>query len=86
MVLGCSGAIRRSGCEQDSARQIETREVVSDDFVMQRMLSIGLAVGLVTVGVWALVRRLRSRTTRDDLGTVSNAWLHNPRSYTDTAE
>jgi hypothetical protein len=60
--------------------------VFSDDVVMQRMLSVSLAVGLVTVGVWALVRHLRSRTTRDDLGKISDAWLHNPRSYTDTPE
>jgi hypothetical protein len=66
--------------------EIERRDVFSDDVVMQRMLSWSLAVGLVTVGVWALVRRLRSRTTRDDLGTISDAWLHNPRSYTDNSE
>ena len=47
---------------------------------MQRMLSLGLA-GLMAVGVWAVVSRFRSRKARRDLGTISESWLSDPRSY-----
>lgn len=49
---------------------------------MLRVWPIGLAASVVAVTVLAVISRLRSRTRRgDDLGTVSDAWLGNPRSY-----
>jgi hypothetical protein len=48
---------------------------------MQRMVALGLA-GLMVVGVWALISRLRGRKARRDLGTISESWLSDPRSYT----
>ena len=48
---------------------------------MQRLWSIGLAAGLVAV-VWAVMAKRRSRTRGGaDLGTVSQVWLNDPRSY-----
>jgi hypothetical protein len=52
-----------------------------EDASMQRPWSVGLAVG-IAVTVWTVVSRRRSRTRRrENLGTVSDAWLHDPRSY-----
>ena len=49
---------------------------------MLRMWSIGLAAGVVALTVLAVIGRIRSRTRRgNELGTVSGAWLHNPRSF-----
>ena len=49
---------------------------------MQRLWSVGLAVGFVAVTVWTVASRRRSRPRRRvDLGTISDAWLHDPRNY-----
>jgi len=48
---------------------------------MQRILFVSVAAGLAAAGLWTLVRNLRSRTSLDrDLGSVSDAWLNDPRS------
>jgi hypothetical protein len=44
------------------------------------MRSLGLAVGVVAVGVRAILTRGRGKR-RPDLGTISDAWLHDARSY-----
>jgi hypothetical protein len=49
---------------------------------MLRMWLIGLAAGAVAVTSWAVISRLRFRAShRNDLGTISDAWLHDPRSF-----
>ena len=48
---------------------------------MQRAWYLSFAAGLAAVGVWALVRRIRRHAARRDLGTISEAWLSDPRSY-----
>lgn len=53
---------------------------------MQRVLSLSLATGAIAFGVWAVLRRLRAQQSRRDLGTVSDAWLHDSRSYSQNVE
>jgi hypothetical protein len=48
---------------------------------MQRAWYLSLAAGLAAAGIWALVRRVRRQAARRDLGTISEAWLSDPRSY-----
>jgi hypothetical protein len=48
---------------------------------MQRTWYLSAVAGAVAVGLWALVSRLRRQTARRDLGTISEAWLSDPRSY-----
>jgi len=48
---------------------------------MQRIVAISVAAGVVAVSAWALMRQLRGRARRPELGSVSDAWLNNPRSY-----
>jgi len=49
--------------------------------VMQRAWYLSFAAGLAAAGIWALVSRVRRHAARRDLGTISEAWLSDPRSY-----
>jgi hypothetical protein len=48
---------------------------------MQRGWYLSFAAGLAAAGIWALVSRIRRQAARRDLGTISEAWLSDPRSY-----
>ena len=48
---------------------------------MQRAWYLSVAAGVAAAGVWRLVRRIRRHLARRDLGTISEAWLSDPRSY-----
>jgi hypothetical protein len=48
---------------------------------MQRAWYLSLAAGFAAAGIWALFSRVRRQATRRDLGTISEAWLSDPRSY-----
>ena len=48
---------------------------------MQRMWTVGLAAAVMAVTAWVVVGRLRSRSRPYDLGTISDAWLSDPRNY-----
>jgi hypothetical protein len=61
--------------------EVETNRGFSDDDDMQRAWYLSFAAGLAAAGVWALVSRVRRHAARRDLGTISEAWLSDPRSY-----
>lgn len=67
-------------------RFIATPHTFDEDDTMQRVLSLSLATGAIAFGVWAVLRRLRAQQSRRDLGTVSDAWLHDSRSYSQNVE
>ena len=48
---------------------------------MQRGWYLSVAAGVAAAGVWAVVRRIRRHLARRDLGTISESWLSDPRSY-----
>jgi hypothetical protein len=48
---------------------------------MYRVISLSVVAGVIALGVWAIARRLRRRQHGNDLGTISDAWLHDKRSF-----
>jgi hypothetical protein len=65
-----------------SPLEVETSRGFSHHESMQRAWYLTFAAaGAAAVGLWALVSRLRREAQRRDLGTISEAWLSDPRSY-----